>query len=140
MGLEMSRADAILFDTMFIMMSTLAVICFLGLFLPMYWDHVVVWFLRTARIYAFPVAINIAMSIEHHPEQWNSDGYRLSHPIVGSIWTGNEAYGLHIETPFGDWKPNKIERRIIRNAVDWRQKEYVKGRLGMAMQKIQLPG
>jgi len=99
------------------------------------WDRIAVWVMRQAAIYAYPVAIDIAISIERRPEQWNSDGYHLSHPVIGNIWTANDAYGLYVQTQFGRWTPNRLERRIIYNAVQWRLNSYIRDRVQLAMQK-----
>lgn len=96
-------------------------------------DRIFVMLMRRFDIQACPEAVAIALLIYQQPEQWTCGTHRMSHPKVGEIWTANEAYGLHVETEFGQWKPSKIERRIIRNAVDWRIKEYVKNRIAHAL-------
>jgi hypothetical protein len=80
----------------------------------------------------------MAMLIIQRPEQWSFDHYRMSHPDIGSIWIANGAYGLHVETAIGDWKPNFIERRIIREAVDWRIEQYLRERLQVAAERNML--
>ena len=100
-----------------------------------YYDRIVVALMRRFNIFLYPTAINIAMLIEQHPEQWSSDRHRLSHPNVGAIWIANGAYALRVETAFGDWMPNAIERRIIRNAVDWRIGDYLRHRIANTMQR-----
>ena len=99
------------------------------------WDSILVAFMRRFDIRLYPVAIAIAKSIMEHPDEWSFDKYHMIHPIIGSIWTANEAYGLHVETEVGKWKPNMIERRIIRDAVDWRIGDYIRNRLALTMQK-----
>jgi len=100
-----------------------------------YFDRIIVALMRCFNIIIFPTAISIAMLILEHPEQWSHDQYRMSHPDIGSIWIANESYGLKVETAFGDWIPNFIERRIIRDAVDWRINQYIKRRITQALQR-----
>ena len=99
------------------------------------YDRIVVSLMRRFNICVYPTAISIAMLLIEHPEQWSADQHRMSHPDIGSIWTANDAYGLKIETAFGTWKPNAIERRIIRDAVDWRIGDYIRNRLLLAAQR-----
>ena len=53
----------------------------------------------------------------------------MKHKHFGDMWIANEAHGLKLEAPEGEWKPNKIEQRIIRDAVDWYLLEYKKQRI-----------
>jgi hypothetical protein len=101
-------------------------------------DRVAVFLLRRLNLPLFPTAISMAMLIIQRPEQWSFDHYRMSHPDIGSIWIANGAYGLHVETAIGDWKPNFIERRIIREAVDWRIEQYLRERLQVAAERNML--
>lgn len=98
-------------------------------------DRIAVILLRRLGIRLYPTAIGIALLIVNHPEQWSFDRHRMTHPDLGSIWIANDAYGLKVETAMGDWKPNLIERRIIREAVDWRIGRYLRDRLNVAVQK-----
>jgi hypothetical protein len=98
-------------------------------------DRIAVILLRRLGIPLYPTAIGIALLIVNHPEQWSFDRHRMTHPDLGSIWIANDAYGLKVETAMGDWKPNLIERRIIREAVDWRIGRYLRDRLNVAVQK-----
>jgi hypothetical protein len=106
---------------------------------PIY-DHIVVFFLRVTNCQCYPLAISIARLICEHPAEWTYDEYHMRHPRIGTIWIANKAYGLHIKTDFGDWTPSKIERRIIREAVDWRIREYVRNRIALEMQRHSLLG
>ena len=99
------------------------------------YDRIIVSLMRRFNIHIYPTAISIAVLLTEHPEQWSSDKHYMSHPDIGSIWTANAAYGLRIETAFGTWKPNAIERRIIRDAVDWRIDDYIRHRLLVAAQR-----
>lgn len=92
-------------------------------------ERIVLVLLCLFNVKVFPEARAVALLLYQHPEQWTSDDFRMSHATVGSIWIANEAYGLKVETPFGSWKPCALERRIIRDAVDWRLKEYVRAHL-----------
>lgn len=94
--------------------------------------------IATAMIYGFnlnvyPLARQVAWLLYQCPTQWTSDGFRLKHLKVGSIWIANEAYGLKIETEFGEVHLNFIERRIIRDAVDWRLRGYLRDRVTVAL-------
>jgi hypothetical protein len=96
-------------------------------------DRIVVALMQRFGLHLFPESVGIALLIYKHPEQWTCTKYEMRHPKVGAIWVANKAYGLEITAEFGRWTPNKIERRIIRDAVDWRIKEYVRLRLGQAV-------
>jgi hypothetical protein len=102
---------------------------------PLHFDRIVVILLRRLRIPLYPTAIGIAVAIVNQPEQWSSDGYKLSHPDIGSIWIANGAFGIKLDTNMGKWSPNYIERRIIREAVDWRIGAYIRDRLEVALRK-----
>jgi hypothetical protein len=98
-------------------------------------DRIAASLMRWFNIRLFPTAVRIAILIFEHPEQWSSDGHHLSHKVIGSIWISNAAYGLEVKTDMGTWKPNFIERRIIRDAVDWRIKHFLKNRITQAIQQ-----
>lgn len=100
-----------------------------------HYDRVAVFLMRRTHIHVYPLAIGIAVLITEHPEQWSASAHHMAHPDIGSIWTANGAYGLYIQTEFGKWVPNKVERRIIRDAVDWRIGQYVRNRLEAATRK-----
>jgi len=108
----------------FLGMLLYAIVCY---------DRVIVYCMRLCNIRIYPEAVGIALLIYQHPDEWKPGTHRMFHPKIGDIWTANEAHGLHIETDVGKWVPNKIERRIIRDAVDWRIKTYVKMRIAYAM-------
>lgn len=118
----------------FLIVSAIATIVFAARNL----DRLIVGIIRRANIPVFSVAVGIAMLIVEHPEQWSFDRHRMSHPDIGSIWIANEAYGLRLETAMGDWKPNFIERRIIREAVDWRIARFIRERLQVAIERNML--
>jgi hypothetical protein len=104
---------------------------------PFWLDRVAVVVLRCSGLgpALFPTAVGLAVLIVNHPEQWSSDKYYLRHPDIGSIWIRNGAYGLHVETAMGEWRPNFIERRIIRQAVNWRLSNYIRDRLEVAVRE-----
>jgi hypothetical protein len=104
---------------------------------PFWIDRLVVILLRRLGLgmALFPTAVGIAVSIITHPEQWSSDGNRLIHPDIGRIWIANKAWGIHVDTEMGRWEPNWIERRIIREAVDWRLSNYIRDRLEVTVRK-----
>jgi hypothetical protein len=113
--------------------AAVAAICTMSL----WFDRVAVIVLRRLGLgmMLFPTAVGIAVSITSHPEQWSSDGYQIAHSDIGRIWIGNAAYGIRVETAFGKWQPNWIERRIIREAVDWRIGRYIRDRLELSVRK-----
>jgi hypothetical protein len=96
-------------------------------------DRIVVRLLRCSGMPVYPLAVSIAVLIYKHPEQWTCRTHEMLHPKVGSVWTSNKAYGLHVDSDFGRWDPNWIERRIIRDAVDWRIRTFVRNRITQAM-------
>jgi len=98
-------------------------------------DRLVVVLMRWLNLPLFPTAVGIAISIMEHPEQWSSGSRELRHPDIGAIWIGNDAWGIKVETDFGTWTPNRIERRIIHEAVDWRINDYIRNRLAIMMQR-----
>lgn len=106
-----------------------------GIFAAYHLDRIAVFVIRRANIPVFRVAVGIAIMIVEHPEQWSFDKYHMWHPDIGSIWTGNGAYGVYVETEMGKWQPNFIERRIIREAVDWRISRYLRDRLHVGVEK-----
>src|SRR3954470_20852882 len=101
---------------------------------PLWFDRAAVVVLRCSGLgpALFPTAVGIAVSIVTHPEQWSSDKYPRRHPDIGAIWIANGAYGGHLETPIGEWRPSFIERRIIRQAIEWRLSNYIRDRLEVA--------
>ena len=107
---------------------------------PFWIDRLVVILLRRLGLgmALFPTAVGIAVSIITHPEQWSSDGDHLIHPDIGTIWIANAARGIHVDTEMGRWEPNWIERRIIREAVDWRVSNYIRDRLEVTVRKNML--
>jgi hypothetical protein len=96
-------------------------------------DRIVVTMLGCSSRQVYPLAVSIAVLIYEHPEQWTCRTHEMVHPKVGAIWTSNEAYGLRVESDFGKWTPGRIERRIIRDAVDWRIQGYIRNRITQAM-------
>lgn len=96
-------------------------------------DRVVVMVIYRLNLNVYPMARQIAGLLYNCPEQWTSDRFHLRHPKLGAIWIANEAYGLKIESEFGDLMLNMIERRIIRDAVDWRLRQYIRDRLTLVL-------
>jgi hypothetical protein len=88
-------------------------------FAPFWVDRAIVWAMRTCRIYAFPEAIRLAVSLERDAAQWQTDTHKWTHPIIGRLYYPDTVGILHLK--IGDtaveWKPNWIERRIICNAA-----------------------
>jgi hypothetical protein len=96
-------------------------------------DRIIVAVLRRTGLPVYPLAVSIAVLIFEHPEQWSGTEHTMSHPKVGSIWISNGVSFTRIKSEFGEWKPNWIERRIIRDAVDWRIRGYIRNRITEAM-------
>jgi len=88
---------------------------------PFWFDRAVVAMMRHCHIYAYPMAIRIALSLQQHLEQWTPDYRSLRHATIGTLdWIGGkvEAPFITLTTPDKpSWKPNWIERRIIADAV-----------------------
>jgi len=91
---------------------------------PFWADRAIVALMRNCRIYAYPTAIRIALSLQRSPEQWRLERRSLSHPAIGTL----EWFGPGVEAPFitltlpdkQAWKPSSIERRILADAIeDW---------------------
>jgi hypothetical protein len=79
-------------------------------------DRVVVSVLRAFGIRRFyRTAMQIAAIIESEADGWRLERYRATHKAIGTI---NLLVGLKVETPQGTWEPNRIERRIIRSALE----------------------
>ena len=79
-------------------------------------DRTIVFVLRAFSIRRFfKTAMQIAAITETDPDGWRCERYRATHKAIGTIVCIG---GLEVETPQGTWKPNRIERRIIRNALD----------------------
>ena len=93
------------------------------------YDIVVVFVLRAINAPVYEEARMIAASLYQHPEQWKADTYCLEHPTLGllrtSVWVGS----VELSGPFGHWEPNRIEKRIIWDAVQWYRRGYIKSLL-----------
>jgi hypothetical protein len=107
--------------------------------IPLWFDRVAVIALRWSGLgpVLYPTAVGIAVLIVTHPEQWTNEGLqltRLKHADIGTVWVVSGST-LHVETAMGQWEPGFIERRIIREAVDWRLGRYIRDRLEVAVRK-----
>jgi len=89
---------------------------------PFWFDRTVVAVMRHGHIYAYPMAIHTALSLQRHPDQWTLDYRSLRHPTIGTLdWLGGKVEAPFITLTLPDkqtWKPNWIERRIIADAVE----------------------
>ena len=91
--------------------------------LPLWLDYLIVYVMRTCRIYLFPTAIRLALSLETQADEWMLDDDKLSHPHIGRVWLITSGRTL-VRLPdtnqsrAQDWRPNWIEHRIIRNAAN----------------------
>lgn len=90
------------------------------------WDRICCTVIYRYNLPMFPEAAAIANLIAKQPEQWRSTGGEFRHPDIGSVSIDNGVRGIKILTKVGTWHPNGIERRIIRDAVDWRLGQYIK--------------
>lgn len=86
---------------------------------PFWFDRAIVWVLRTFRIFAFPDAIRIAVSLERDTDEWEFTANYANHPQIGSIsigYVGSVCVHLDKQSTL-IWQPNFIERRIIYDAI-----------------------
>ena len=97
---------------------------------PFWAGRVIVALTRKCRIYAYPTAIRIALSLQRSPEQWTLS-YRssLSHPAIGTLeWVGSRVEARLVTLALPDrqtWWPNWIERRILADAIsDWLRQRF----------------
>jgi hypothetical protein len=110
--------------------------------IPLWFDRVAVIALRWSGLgpVLYPTAVGIAVLIVTHPEQWANEGLqmtRLKHADIGTVWVVSGST-LHVETAMGLWEPSYLEKRIIREAVDWRMSNYIRDRLEVAVRKTAL--
>ena len=96
----------------------------------MNFDRIAVLALREIETPFFREAWAVAELIYRRSEPWQVDRYELTHPKVGRISHFGYAVGLSVSGPFGEWRPNFIERRIIWNAIAWRQRASVMQAIG----------
>jgi hypothetical protein len=93
-----------------------------GMLIVMNLDRIVVFVLREIETPLFREAWTIADLICRYPEQWEVEGRALKHAKIGRVQHSSGALGLSVSGPFGEWRPNFIERRIIWDAIAWRQR------------------
>lgn len=118
----------------FIMCMTLVIVgVFLIVLACVHYDRIIVAFIRRLRIPVYPEAVGIALLIYQRPQEWILRTEEMAHEKIGCITTDRGVNGIIVYTAFGRWRPNVIERRIIREAVDWRIKSYVRSRIGQAL-------
>jgi hypothetical protein len=86
---------------------------------PWWLDRAIVGVLRTFRIFAYPNAIRLAVSLERDTAQWEVTSSYLTHPEIGSVKVGSvDSVCVHLDDNSRIiWIPNWIERRIIHDAV-----------------------
>ena len=84
---------------------------------PLWADRAIVAVMRNCRIYIYPTAIRIALSLQRSPEQWSLEHRGLKHPTIGTLeWIGGS---ITLTLPDRQaWKPSWIERRILAEAVE----------------------
>jgi hypothetical protein len=88
-------------------------------------DRLVVLALDLTDIPVFAEARMVAALIYRHPEQWTIGSYAMKHPEIGELSSGHCA-SVRVEGSFGRWEPNLFERRIIWNAIMWRQRSQIR--------------
>ena len=98
-------------------------------------DRLIVNVIALTNAPVYPLARAVASLIYTRPDEWTLGTHEMSHDKVGRIWTANKAYGITVETRAGKWNPTWLERRIIRNAADWRIKCYVRNQVMKALGK-----
>jgi hypothetical protein len=85
-------------------------------------DRVFAWLLQPWHARLFPVACDLARSLRDEPDQWTFERNQMIHTPTGIKIKayGGEAFSVELETREGNWKPDMVSRRIIRNALDQR--------------------
>jgi hypothetical protein len=107
----------------FLMIVSGSVLALFGMLSAPDWaDQVIVGVMRSCRIYAYPLAIRLALSLETQPDEWTLDDTTLSHPTIGKVWLINKTTLRVVlidtnQSRLQTWHPNWIERRIIRDAA-----------------------
>ena len=85
-------------------------------------DRITAFLLRPFHHRLFLLAHRVARSLHEEPDTWifERERYRAKHRSSGlSIHMASaDASALRFETNVGEWKPNFVERRIVRNALD----------------------
>jgi hypothetical protein len=90
---------------------------------PLWADRLIVTIMRRGHIYLFPMAIRLALSMETQGDEWELDDTRLQHPSIGVVWLVTDRL-LQVQLKSTNqsknvtWRPNWIERRIIRDAAE----------------------
>lgn len=89
---------------------------------PFWLDRVIVYVMRTCRIYAYPLAIRIAYSLETQEDDWALKDDELSHSTIGKIVIRPSIIIMCLpdtnQSRDYSWVPSWIEQRIIRNAAN----------------------
>jgi hypothetical protein len=100
------------------------------------YEVVAVWLMRKLRIYAYPTAIRIAVSLERDGEEWSFAGDEAKHPRIGTIRHFESRYSLTVWLDGGQivWEPNAIERQIIRSAARATFRRHIETRLSKVLQ------
>jgi len=71
----------------------------------------------------YPLSSRIAYSLVNKPDEWHLDDADASHPTIGKIRGGQDAFSIRVQLPDTNqsrnqtWRPNWIERRIIYDAL-----------------------
>lgn len=85
-------------------------------------DRIIAFALRPLHHRLFPLAHRVARSLRTEPETWDydRDGSRATHRPSGVVISSGygHASGVRFVTKVGEWKPNFIARRIVRDALD----------------------
>jgi hypothetical protein len=122
------------FSLWIILTSVVFLIFIVGAFLVYLSDRVIIFVLRLVGINRFfGTARRIAALIETKPDEWRFEQYRAVHKTIGTI---SFLMKLRVETPQGTWVPNRIERRIIRSALDRTITAKVRERVAQAAASI----
>lgn len=91
------------------------------------YDRIIVFVLRKLQIYIFPTAIEISNSINRSPKLWEvTDKEVINKKANISIMTSYDADRLKVLIARVEWKPNKIERRIIWDASNSHRVRFLK--------------
>ena len=89
-------------------------------------DRIVVMVLDVTDIPVFAEARMIAALIYRQSEQWEITSGGMKHPEIGKLGFYTRASSVEMDGAFGKWEPNIFEKRIIWNAIVWRQRTQIR--------------
>jgi hypothetical protein len=94
-------------------------------FVIMNFDRVAVFLLSEIDAPFYGTARTVAAMLRERPNEWTPYGsYTLKHPLLDV--SASCVRGVSVSGPFGEWKPDFIERRLIWDAMVWYRREYIR--------------